>query len=129
MPARLKRDLERHVERPVVGYAKSLGVLAVKQTHQGAPSHPDRAFYFDGGRLLQVEFKAPGGLPTKLQANTIIELRSRGFDVQIIDDAEKGFALIDAYAEHRHVAGSEFDKFTIAALKKVIGRTPLFNKL
>src|ERR1022692_419874 len=88
---------EHDVESKVVTYARSKGVLVVKQTHQGARSHPDRAFYFAGGRLLQIEFKAPGKLPTPLQAVTIKKLIGLGFIVVVIDDVRSGVWMVDNF--------------------------------
>ena|ERR1039458_7248449 len=88
---------EHGVESKVVKYARSKGVLVVKQTHAGARSHPDRAFYFAGGRLLQIEFKAPGAKPTTLQAVTIKKLIGLGFTVLIIDTVEDGYSVISHY--------------------------------
>src|ERR1017187_5705956 len=88
---------EHDIESKVVAYARSKGVLVVKQTHQGARSHPDRAFYFSGGRLLQIEFKAPGKLPTPLQAVTIKKLIGLEFNVAIIDNEDIGIQMIDDY--------------------------------
>jgi hypothetical protein len=95
VPARIISEAD--VEKPVVKYARSKGVLVVKQTHAGARSHPDRAFYFTGGRLLQIEFKAPGKPPTILQAVTIEKLIELGFIVLIVDDALHGMNIINHY--------------------------------
>jgi hypothetical protein len=93
MPTRI--ILEKDVELPVVKRARDRGILVVKQTHAGARSHPDRAFYFPHGRLVQIEFKAPGKLPTAQQRDTIIKLRTNGYEVYVIDDKALGLALID----------------------------------
>ena len=91
---------EHDVESKVVKYARDKGVLIVKQTHAGARSHPDRAFYFSGGRLLQIEFKAPGAKPTVLQSVTIKKLIDLEYTVLIVDDVADGIAIVDFHLEY-----------------------------
>jgi hypothetical protein len=93
MPTRI--ILEKDVEVPVVNHARRHGILVVKQTHAGARSHPDRAFYFPHGRLVQIEFKAPGKLPTPQQRDTIMKLLNYGYCVYVIDDKELGLRAIE----------------------------------
>ena len=115
MPARIS---EHDIESKVVAYARSKGVLVVKQTHQGARSHPDRAFYFAGGRLLQIEFKAPSKLPTTLQAVTIKKLIALEFTVLLVDDIADGIAVID-----HHLACGSNDVWQDMAIISRINKT------
>jgi hypothetical protein len=91
----MKIVLEKDVEVPVVQRARDRGILVVKQTHAGARSHPDRAFYFPHGRLVQIEFKAPGKLPTAQQYDTITKLLALGYEVYVVDSKDDGLMLID----------------------------------
>lgn len=58
--------------------------------HNGAPD--DWFFGFDG-RLIIIEFKAPGKAPEDHQWREIRKLRNRGFEVHVIDNADDGVAL------------------------------------
>jgi hypothetical protein len=120
--------LEKHVEQPTVDRARKLGILVVKQTHAGARSHPDRAFYFPGGALLQIEFKAPGEIPTKLQAQTIQQLRGLGFEVQVIDDRKQGIALVEHVAKHGLPSPSAYNGFTQKAVDAALAKAAPVKK-
>ena len=114
---------EYDIESKVVKYARDKGVLVVKQTHVGARSHPDRAFYFEGGRLLQIEFKAPGARPTVLQAVTIKKLIGLGFAVAIVDDVRHGKDLVDSFFHYLSTELSDDDHFeTLKICDKVLAR-------
>src|ERR1035437_4262845 len=95
---------EYDIESKVVKYARDKGVLVVKQTHVGGRSHPDRAFYFSRGRLLQIEFKALGAKPTTLQAVTIKKLIGLGFIELLIDDIIDGKFVVDVYLTNGYIA-------------------------
>lgn len=129
----MKKILEKHVEQPNVKYAKSLGILVVKQTHAGARSHPDRALYYPGGHLLQIEYKAPGELPTKLQAETITRLRVLGFDVQVVDNEQWGRSLIDARMgcsdNGMRQYARQFDIFTQQCLVRTLAKKKRKNEI
>lgn len=120
--------LEKHVEQHVVDRARKLGAIVVKQTHAGARSHPDRAFYFPGGQLLQIEFKAPGELPTKLQAQTIAALTKLGFDVQVIDNREQGIALVEYVATRGLPSPASFRAFTLVAVDVALAKAAPVKK-
>jgi hypothetical protein len=63
----------------------------------GRKGAPDRWFFAPGGRLLIVEFKAPGGGVLSFHQNKAIRwLRAFGFEVHVIDDIDEGMALFDA---------------------------------
>ena len=101
---------EHDIESKVVKYARGKGVLVVKQTHVGARSHPDRAFYFEGGRLLQIEFKALGAKPTTLQSVTIKKLIGLGFSVVIVDSEMDGMCFVDKYLSGFIASDYDIDK-------------------
>lgn len=84
---------ESAIERAVCEKAKANGWLVFKWASPGVRGVPDRIF-FRAGRLLLVEFKAPGKKPTKLQQHTHRLMREAGFEVAIVDDREQGYALI-----------------------------------
>ncbi len=82
------------VQKPVVSYAVRLGWLAWKMKIEGINGCPDY-WFFKAGRLLIVEFKAPGEPPNAQQVRRHDELRSHGFQVHVIDNADAGRALFD----------------------------------
>lgn len=87
------RILEKqHVELPVLRWFKKTypGVRVTKMSAFGSMrSWPDRCFWIPGGKPFLIEFKKPGEEPTKLQTDTIEDLRSDGYDVEVHDDPEE----------------------------------------
>lgn len=86
------------VQRPVVAYAKSLGWLAWKMRIEGRNGCPDM-WFFRAGVVVIIEFKAADGHLSAQQHLRIKDLRDHGFEVHVIDDAEKGRALFDSFEE------------------------------
>lgn len=86
--------LESSIERAIVKYAKSKGVLVRKLNGEGERGWPDRMFLY-AGRVLFLELKQPGKQPTKLQAAKIRELRANGFWADWTDGVEEGRRKID----------------------------------
>lgn len=78
---------ESFIERKCCEWAKVNGWLAFKFTSPNNRAVPDRLFIKDG-RVVFVEFKAPGKQPTKLQASVINLMRARGATVFVIDNYE-----------------------------------------
>lgn len=87
----LERDLEEHFRHAVA----ASGGVALKWVAPGWRGAPDRLVLYPGGRLAFVELKSPGRRPSPLQEERIKFLQSLGFDVWVIDSAEK----IDAFVE------------------------------
>ena len=84
---------EAVIEQRVCCYARSRGWLTYKWTSPANRGVPDRIF-FRRGRVLLIEFKAPGKRPTKLQAHIHQTLRREGFEVHVIDSIEDGKQLV-----------------------------------
>jgi Holliday junction resolvase len=84
---------ESHIERTVCRAAKHAGWLVFKWSSPNQRGVPDRIFT-RAGRVLFVEFKAPGKRPTKLQRHIHEQLRAQGCEVAVIDNIEAGRALI-----------------------------------
>lgn len=91
-----KKSEKASVENPVVAIARRLGVLVLKVNPLWAAGWPDRIFFVPGGRPLIIEFKRPGGKTTPLQDKVINDLRSLGYDVEVIDSKEQGEAILRA---------------------------------
>jgi Holliday junction resolvase len=85
---------ESTIEREVCAYAKTKGCLTLKLSGQNQKGQPDRMFLFSG-RVLFVEFKAPGKKPTALQARWLDRLTDHTFHTACCDDIEVGKRLID----------------------------------
>lgn len=80
---------ERDIERKVCDLAKAAGWLAYKFTSPAQRGIPDRIFIRQG-RIVFIEFKAPGAMPTKLQWRMIERLRGHGCEVHVCDSIESG---------------------------------------
>jgi len=72
---------EREIEKYLVKRVKELGGMAYKFVSPGNDGVPDRLLLFPGGRIMFVELKAPGKIPTRLQQMQMEIIRSLGFDV------------------------------------------------
>jgi len=88
--------LEKKIEQRVVDYAEGLGVLYLKLNLQGRRGWPDRLFLYKG-RILFIEFKAPDEEPRKLQLYIHGILRANGFEVEVVDNEDEGYAAIDRF--------------------------------
>ena len=84
---------EAVIERKVCAAATAHGWLVHPKAAPGRRGWPDRTFT-KPGRLIFVEFKAPGKTPTKLQAHTHQTLRNQGYDVYVIDTVTDGARLV-----------------------------------
>lgn len=85
---------ERTIERAVCSWAEGKGVLVLKFTPANQRGWPDRMFIY-GGRMVCIEFKAPGRKPTRLQVARIELLRQRGIATEVVDEMMKGVRFID----------------------------------
>ena len=85
---------ESTIERAVCAYAKSKGCLTLKLSGQNQKGQPDRMFLYHG-RVMFIEFKAPGKRPTALQARWLERLTEHTFAATFCDDIAAGKRLID----------------------------------
>ena len=85
---------ESTIEQAVCAYAKAKGCLSLKLAGQNQKGQPDRMFLYHG-RVLFIEFKAPGKKPTALQARWLDRLTAHTFHATSCDDIEAGKRLID----------------------------------
>ena len=84
---------ESAIEQKVCEIAKRHDWLTYKFVSPSNRGVPDRIFIKDG-RIVFIEFKAPGKKPTKLQAHTINKIRDAGCEVWICDNVESGCAAL-----------------------------------
>jgi hypothetical protein len=85
---------ESTIEKAVCAYAKAKGCIVMKLAGQNQRGQPDRLFIL-GGRVLFVEFKASGKIPTALQLRWLLNLHYQGMTVGWCNDIAKGKNLID----------------------------------
>lgn len=83
--AMTRRELEADIESACVELAAAEGFRSAKLDRLKR-SDPDRLFYHPVGVCFLTEFKRPGKAPRPQQAKRIEELRSAGFEVQVIDN-------------------------------------------
>ena len=81
--------LEKHIEAALVKKVKSLGGMAEKFTSPAKRSVPDRLVTLPGGRIIFVELKASGEVPTHNQKRDHAKRRALGCDVRAIDSMEQ----------------------------------------
>jgi hypothetical protein len=85
---------ESTIEQAVCAYAKSKGCLTLKLSGQNQKGQPDRMFLYNG-RVMFIEFKAPGKRPTALQARWLERLTDHAFYAAFCDDIDVGKSFID----------------------------------
>lgn len=88
--------LEKDIEKAVVLYARSLGMLCYKFTSPSRRSVPDRVIVSPGGRVFFMELKRKGEKPTASQDVEIAKLRKQGATVYVVDDVNQGKTILDA---------------------------------
>lgn len=84
---------ENYIEKKVCDHARTKGWLPLKARVIGLNGFPDRIFLGNDGRVLFVEFKAPGEAPRPVQNAVIHKLLTKGFTVHVIDSIEDGKQL------------------------------------
>ena len=82
---------EGKVKKPVCRWARfELGAWPVQMWLRGVVGFPDTIMLLPGGRIIFVEFKAPGKEPNAKQQRWHDRLREYGFIVLVIDDIGRG---------------------------------------
>ena len=89
--------LEKKVEEAVCKHAKTLGYLVYKFTSPQRRSVPDRILISPSGKVLFVEFKAPGKRPTKMQERELNRLKEQGQVVKVVDNIEQGKHFVELW--------------------------------
>ena len=88
------KTTESYIEKRVCKYAKDKGWLVYKFQSPAQRGVPDRIF-LKQGKILFIEFKAPGKQPTKQQLYTHERFVEQGFGVFVIDSFDAGKVLFD----------------------------------
>ena len=89
--------LESRVVSETKKAAKAAGFEHRKVKYENRNGAPDSWFFAHGGRLIIIEFKAPGKEPEEHQMREIKKLCDMGFTVFVVDNVEFGKAIFDAY--------------------------------
>lgn len=90
---------EGRIQRRAIDYARSIGLM-VRRNYMGPGAEtgwPDVEFFFPRGRVLFIEFKAPGEGLRKRQEFIIGMLRCRGHTVHVCDSYEDAKLVIDHF--------------------------------
>ena len=85
---------ESTIERAVCAYAKAKGCLCMKLAGPNQKGQPDRMFIRDG-KVLFIEFKAPGKRPTALQLRWLTDLHEQGMMAAWCDDIGMGKEILN----------------------------------
>jgi len=85
--------LEHEIETLVIAWAMDRGWLCPKLAWIGETGWPDRTFFRDG-KVVLIEFKAPGKTIYPKQRYWIDKLRSLDIPVFICDDVQEGIAFL-----------------------------------
>lgn len=91
----MKKMIEKQIEEKVGTYAKEQGFLVYKFTSPQRAAVPDRLYITPRGKVFFVEFKREGMKPTPAQQREHERLREQGVMVFVIDDVDKGRAMVD----------------------------------
>ena len=86
---------ESKIESDICKKAQEKGWLTFKFVSPSQRGVPDR-IWIRKGKIVFVEFKAPGKEPTKLQEKIISKIRSHLFQVEVVDSKESGMKLIES---------------------------------
>lgn len=70
-------------------------MLVYKFSSPGHAAVPDRMFITPWGHMFMIEFKSSGGKMTPAQAREHERLWDHGISVYVVNNVEKGKALID----------------------------------
>jgi hypothetical protein len=87
--------LEKDIENRARLYVEMQGGQLLKFTSPGKRGVPDRVALLPRGRVLFIEFKAPGKKPTAQQMHTISDLVRLGHRAVWVDSFERAKAEID----------------------------------
>ncbi len=94
---------EQKLEKYLNERIKKIGGKSYKWVSPGVSGVPDRLVCFPGGRVIFVELKAPGKVPTARQKFVHRELMNLGCLVYVIDSRQQVDDLIQKWGEQREI--------------------------
>lgn len=86
---------ESSIEKAVCSYARAQGWHNFKLSGPGDRGKPDRVFFGTGGRVMFIEFKAPGVKPEPIQDHHLSRIAACDIDCYVIDNITDGQRLFD----------------------------------
>jgi hypothetical protein len=87
--------LETNLEKRCISYIKSKGGIALKLNPVNCRGIPDRMILLPYGRVVFIEFKAPGKRPRGNQQYWLTRLQCMGFAAKCIDNYDLFTQFID----------------------------------
>lgn len=87
---------EQMIEKKFMDAVKKMGGIAPKFVSPGLDGVPDRLVLLPMGRMVFVEFKAPGKKVRPLQIRRKKQLESLSFQIYCVDSIEQIGGVIDA---------------------------------
>jgi len=88
---------ESQIEKAVKDYARNKGCYVRKFKSPNHRGVPDSLFLTPYGTVFFIEFKAPGKLPTSLQAREMTEINKRKGNACWVESFEEGKKIVDGY--------------------------------
>ena len=85
---------EKNIEQYLVRKVRETGGKAYKFVSPGNAGVPDRLVIFPSGKVIFVELKAPGKVPTNLQKAKHRKLEKLKQRVLVIDSKEKVYTVL-----------------------------------
>jgi hypothetical protein len=114
---------KKAVQDPVVRWAKEQGIVCVRFTPKGDVGWPDHIFVIrETGRVIWIEFKAPGEKPEPIQAYRHDQLRDAKQHVYVVDDKAAGIAILQAHLEPPRVPKESYEDALGAAMRRALPR-------
>lgn len=114
----------RDVQHPVVRWAKEHGMLVIRFTPYGDVGWPDCIFINPAtGRLIWIEFKAPGKPLKPIQEERHNQLRSAKQHVYRVDTKELGISILKAELESPRLPEESYENAAGAPIRRAVPRS------
>lgn len=84
---------ESKIEKSIINFAIARGWFQCKFTSPSLNAMPDR-FFLRRGKIIFIEIKAPGEVPTEQQAKRHRDLRDHGAEVYWFDNLEDAMEVL-----------------------------------
>lgn len=94
---------EQNIEKYLTDEMKKAGGKSYKWVSPGNNGVPDRIIIFPSGKIIFVELKAPGKVPTAYQKLVHRELKRLNCEVHVIDSKKQIDELIRKWGEQREI--------------------------
>ena len=113
----------RDVQNPVVRWARDHGILCVRVTPKGDKGWPDCIFVVPStGRVIWMEFKAPGKPPEPIQTYRHRQLKEAKQHVYLVDEKSVGISILQAELDAARVPKESYEDALGAAMRRALPR-------